>query len=100
KIRDQRQAMLLALPGMELRPYRGVARDDRRDRPAVVGLSNEAILVRVELIRVHEIAVQTGGPKRDPLKQRVGTPFVQGVPAHVRDLQIRTGWRDAVDLAG
>src|SRR4051812_14860627 len=101
KIRDQRKAEPLALLRMELRADRRIARDDRGHRTTIVGVGDEAIPVgRVEMIRVHEIAVQPVGPERDAVEQRVVAALVERIPAHVRDLQIRIAWCNAVDFAG
>src|SRR4051812_27246710 len=87
KIRDQRQPELLALLRMELRAHCRVARNDRGYRTAVVGVGNQTILVRVELIRVHEIAVKAARSKRDAVEQGVMATLVERIPAHVRNLQ-------------
>ncbi len=49
---------------------------------------------------MHEIGMQAPRPERDPVEQRMRPAGVERVPAHVRNLQLRIGRRDAVDLAG
>src|SRR6185295_16724099 len=64
-------------------------------------LRYQIVLLRgLEFERVHEIGVQAGRPNLYVLQQRMGLQHVEGVPAHVRNLQIRIGGLDAVDFAG
>src|SRR5947209_4372614 len=99
KIGNQRQTEPLALLGMELRAGIIVARDDCGDRAAVIGIRHKTISIRVEVIRVHEIAMQSVIPERNPIEQRMRFVRVQRIPAHVRNLQIGIVGFDAVDLA-
>src|SRR5438128_8926569 len=71
KIRDQLEPQPLALLGMELRADGRVTRDDGGDWTTVVGVGDQAVAVRLELKRVHEIAVQAVGPERNAVEQRV-----------------------------
>src|SRR5580704_4071697 len=72
KIRNQREAELLALLGMELRAENVVTRHDRGDGAAIIGLRHQiAALRRIELIGVHEISVPARRAERQPIKDRV-----------------------------
>src|SRR5205085_10534601 len=66
---------------------------------AVIGIRDKTILVRVELIGVHEIPVQPLDPERNAIEQRVWLARVERIPAHMWDLQAWITRRDAVDLA-
>src|SRR5262249_6243670 len=101
KIRDQRKTEALALFGMELRAHHGVARHDRGERATIVGLRDEVGAVcDFELIRVHEIGMLALRAGRDTVEHRMVAQLGERVPAHVRDLEMGIGRRDAVDLAG
>src|ERR1700722_12811367 len=101
EIGDEREAEALALLGVELGAEHGVARDDRGDGAAVVGLRDEVGAVGdLELIGMHEVGVQAAGAGGDAVEQRMMAQLVERVPAHVRDFQARVVRRDAVDLAG
>src|ERR1043166_5386224 len=62
-----------------------VTANDGRERAAVVGLRDQVgALLRLELVGVHEIAVQSLRPERDAVEQRMRAELVERVPAHVR----------------
>src|SRR5690349_8866671 len=72
EVRDQREAELLAFLGMELRADDIVTPDHRGDRATIFGLRNDvALVLRVELIRMHEIGVQALRPERNAGKHRM-----------------------------
>src|SRR6202051_205124 len=101
KVRDQRQTKLLAFLRMELRAENIVARHDRGDRAAVLGIGHKiGALRRIELIRVHEIGVPALWAECQAVEHRVRSRHIERVPAHMRDFQVRIARHNAIDFAG
>src|SRR5919204_2325692 len=47
-----------------------------------------------------KISMQSVAAERNALEQRVRLARGERIPAHMRNFQVRIGWRDLVDLAG
>src|SRR5580704_3637726 len=101
KVRDQRQTKLLAFLRMELGAENIVARHDRGDGTAVLGVGHQIGALRgIELIRVHEIGMPALWAECQAIEHRVRSRDIERVPAHVRDFQVRVSRHDAIDFAG
>src|SRR5580693_7258031 len=101
KVRDQLQPELLTLLGMELRAENIVARHDRGDGAAIRGIGHQiGALHRIELIRVHEIGVPALWAECQAVEHVVRSHYIERVPTHMRNFQIRIARYDAIDLAG
>src|SRR5262249_17619359 len=89
----------LLIAGGQPRPAPLAAATARRNRAAVVRLGDEiGARRRFEVERMHEISVLTLRTDREAVEQRMRPTRVESVPAHMRDFQIRIGWRDPFDL--
>src|SRR5580704_15295145 len=101
KVRDQRQPELLAFLWMELGAENVVARHDRGDGAAILGIGHKiGALRRIELIRVREIAMQALWAECQAVEHGMRSHDIERVPAHVRDFQVRIARHDAIDFAG
>src|SRR5262249_33022485 len=77
-----------------------VASDKGSERAAIVSLRNQVVALRCfQFVRVHEIRMQSIGSHRYTGKERMVFQYIERIPAHMRDLQIRTRRRNAIDFA-
>src|SRR5215217_3278750 len=88
EVRDQLKPQPLALFGMKLRPEKILPRDNRREGPAIRRDGDHVARIgRLERVGMHEIGVEPIRARRDAGENRVVAPWVERVPAHVRDLE-------------
>src|SRR5580692_225925 len=101
KVRDQRETELLTLLGVELGAENVVARHDRGDGAAILGIGHQiGALRRIELIGMHEIGMPALRAEWQAVEHGVWPRDIERVPAHVRDFQARIARHDAIDFAG
>src|SRR5262249_36308240 len=100
EIGDQGKPKFLALFRVKLGAGVVLPGDEGGDRAAIVGIGHEVAAIRHrEMVAMDEIGVQPTGAERDAREQRVIPMLVEGVPAHVRNLQPGIAGLDAAHFA-
>ena len=77
-----------------------IAANNRSDRAAIIGIRYQILsLRRIERERVHEISVAALRPQGQAVDQWMWARDIEGVPAHMRDLQRGIARHNAIDFA-